>query len=294
MNAKVSVIIPTYNYGQFIAAAIESALTQTYQVSEIIVVDDGSMDDTETTVKKFGERVRYIKQQNAGVCAARNRGIENSSGNLIAFLDADDAWMPRKIEKQLAKFAEDEQYGLVHCGMREFDGKTGNTIQQFFDGGEGWVAEDILLWEKPVLIGAGGSIMVRREAIEVVGMFDTRLKNGEDWEFCLRVARKYKVGFVPELLVDYRNHGVNASKNIAEMECSTLMAWNKSFDTDDKNILRLRRQSFGNLHKVLAGSYLQSGQYYGFLRNLLWSLWFRPSLIGYYLPRVLYGKRKNF
>ena len=94
-------------------------------------------------------------------------------------------------------------------------------------GGEGWGAEDIALGEKSVITGRGGSIVVRRKVFEEVGGFDTRLKNGEDWEFCLRVARKYKIGFVRELLIDYRNHGVNASKNIAEMEGSTLMLGQK-------------------------------------------------------------------
>ena len=292
MRKTVSIIIPTYNYGRFIAEAIESALIQTYRADEIIVVDDGSTDDTEMRVKRFGERVRYIKQQNSEVSAARNKGIDNSSGDLIAFLDADDTWMPEKIEKQVAKFAEDAEIGLVHCGMREFDSTTGATIELHLDGGEGWVAEDIALGEKCVITGPGGSIVVRRKVFEDVGGFDTRLKNGEDWEFCLRVARKYKIGFVRELLVDYRNHGVNASKNIAEMERSTLMAWAKAFETDDIAVQRLRRRSYGNLHKVLAGSYLHNGQYSGFARNIVKSLWFRPAYLGYYLS-LLAGRRKG-
>ena len=200
--------------------------------------------------------------------------------------------MPEKIEKQVAKFAEDAEIGLVHCGMREFDSTTGATIELHLDGGEGWVAEDIALGEKCVITGPGGSIVVRRKVFEDVGGFDTRLKNGEDWEFCLRVARKYKIGFVRELLVDYRNHGVNASKNIAEMERSTLMAWAKAFETDDIAVQRLRRRSYGNLHKVLAGSYLHNGQYSGFARNIVKSLWFRPAYLGYYLS-LLAGRRKG-
>ncbi len=127
---------------------------------------------------------------------------------------------------------------------------------------------------------------------EDVGGFDTRLKNGEDWEFCLRVARKYKIAFVREPLVDYRNHEANASKNIAEMERSTLIAWAKAFETDDARIRPLRRRSYGNLHKVLAGSYLHSGQYAGFVRNIVKSLWFRPAYLGYYLS-LLTGLRKD-
>ena len=92
-------------------------LRQTRAADEIIVVDDGSTDDTEAVVTGFGERVRYVRQENAGVCAARNRGVAESSGDVIAFLDADDIWHPEKLEKQLEKFAEDPEIGLVHCGM---------------------------------------------------------------------------------------------------------------------------------------------------------------------------------
>jgi glycosyltransferase involved in cell wall biosynthesis len=257
-----------------------------------VVVDDGSTDETEGIVKAFGTPVRLVKQPNGGVCAARNRGLENTTGDYVAFLDADDTWLQEKVEKQVAKFAENSEIGLVHCGMREFDDKTGETLQLHLEGGEGWVAEDIALWEKPVVIGPGGSIMVRRDVVEDVGGFDTRLKNGEDWEFCLRVAQKYRVGFVREALVNYRSHGRNAHLDVKEMERSTLMAWAKAFDTDDENILRLRRRSYGNLHKVLAGSYLQNGQYPGFLRNLIKSLWFRPSYLGYYV-RLLAVRRSE-
>ena len=293
MKSKVSIIIPTYNYGRFISKAIESALAQTFPIFEIIVVDDGSTDKTKEIVKEFGEKIHYIKQENRGVCAARNNGVKNSSGDFIAFLDADDIWLPEKIEKQIAKFEVDTEIGLVHCGMREFNSETGEIIKLHLEGGEGWVADDLLLNEKSVVVGPGGSIVVKRKVYEDVGEFDENLKNGEDWEFCYRVARKYKIGFVAEILLDYRSHSVNAHLNIPQMERSTLLAWKKSFDTDDENILRLRRRSFGNLHKVLAGSYLQSGQYFDFLRNLLWSLWFRPSFIGYYLSLILQGKRKN-
>lgn len=291
MAETVSVVIPTYNFGSFIADAITSVLAQTHPAAEIIVVDDGSTDDTESIVRKFSENVRYIKQENAGVCAARNLGVAESCGKYIAFLDADDAWLPDKIEKQVAKFARDDGIGLVHCGMKEFDSESGDTLQLHLEGGEGWVAQRIALWEKPV-IGPPSSIMVRREVIDEVGGFDTRLKNGEDWEFCLRVARKYKVGFVAEVLVNYRNHGDNATKNIDEMERSTLVAWAKAFDTSDDNFLRLKRRSYANLHKVLAGSYLQSGQYGGFVRNLIKSLWFKPSFLRYYLS-LLFTRPKR-
>ncbi|HQZ82453.1 MAG TPA: glycosyltransferase family A protein [Pyrinomonadaceae bacterium] len=290
MTEKVSVIIPTYNYGRFIGEAIESVLAQTCPPAEIIVVDDGSTDGTAEVVAAFGDRVRYIRQENSGVSAARNRGVASSSGEFIAFLDADDIWEPTKLEKQLAKFAEDRGIGLVHCGMREFDSETGATIATHLDGLEGSVWRELILWEGPTIIGPGGTIVVSRQALDEVGGFDTRLKNGEDWEFCVRVARRFKVGFVPALLVDYRSHGTNATNNIAEMERSTLIAWNEVFTDGGTDLRPLRRRSFGRLHKVLAGSFRQNGECAGFLRNLVKSLWYRPSYLSYYC-RLLLDRR---
>src|SRR5689334_14706815 len=104
---NVSVVIPSFNYGRFIGEAIQSVLNQTIPVEEIIVVDDDSTDDTAIIISSFGKCVRYIKQMNAGVCAARNRGVAESSGEYIAFLDADDTWEPTKLEKQIELFSRD-------------------------------------------------------------------------------------------------------------------------------------------------------------------------------------------
>ena len=288
----ISVIIPTYNYGRFLSEAITSALQQTYEPGEIIVVDDGSTDETAEVTESFGERVKYLRQDKAGVCAARNLGVASTTGDYIAFLDADDIWEPTKLEKQMRKFEADAEVGLVHCGMREFDSTTGETLQFHLEGDEGWVAQMHLLFEKPVINASGSSIMVTRAAFDRVKGFDTRLRNGEDWEFCYRVAKEFKVGYVQEPLVQYRNHGVNATKNISEMERSSLIAWKKIFETDDDTVLMIRRRSYGNLHKVLAGSYLHNHEIGGFLRNLVKSLWYRPAYLAYY-PRLLVRRRKN-
>lgn len=278
---KVSVVIPTYNYADFIGEAIESILAQTYPVSEIIVVDDGSTDETEQVVARFGDKISYIKKENGGVCSARNTGIKNSTGDFVAFFDADDISYPTRIEKQLAKFAEDAETGLVHCGIREIDAQ-GNSVQQNLEGKEGWVADDMLLL-KPVIIGPGGTIMVKREAFQAVGVFDERLEIYEDWEFCYRVARKFKIGFVPEVLLDYHLHGKNSHSNLKKMERSLLIAFKKAFDTKEESVLRLRRESYGNFYKVLAGSSFSAGNYRMFAKYLVKSLWQKPGNIQYYL-----------
>lgn len=292
MSDKISVVIPTYNYGRFVGDAVSRVLGQTLQAGEVIVVDDGSTDETEAVVREFGDRVRYVRQENQGVCAARNAGVKMSSGDYIAFADADDVWEPTKIEKQLAKFADDPLIGLVHCGMREFDRETGETIEIHLDGQEGWVAEEVLLWERPAIIGPGGTVMVSRKAFDEAGGFDTRLKVGEDWDFCYRVARKFKVGFVPEPLVNYRSHAASAHHNVGEMERGMSMFYEKAFA--DGADLQLRRRAYGNFHRVLAGSYFTAGNYRQFLRHSALSVWNRPGNLGYFLEfpvRRLRGTR---
>jgi len=281
MNS-VSVVIPTYNYGRFIADAIGGALGQTLEPFEIIVVDDGSTDDTEKVVRGFGDRVRYIRQENAGVCASRNRGVAESKGEYVAFLDADDIWLPEKLEKQIAKFAEDRDIGLVHCGMREFDGETGDTIQLHLDGGEGSIADNLLLWKEPVIVGPGGTVVVTREAFEKSGGFDTEMKVGEDWDFCYRMARKFKVGFVPEALVNYRSHSASAHRNVNEMERGMTRFYKKAFDSADAETLKLKSRAYGNFHRVMAGSYWHSGRIGKFAAHAAKSLWYCPAGIGYF------------
>ena len=281
---SVSVIIPTYNYGRFIGEAIESVLAQSLLPAEVVVVDDGSADETESVVSLFTARgVRYIRQENAGVCAARNRGVAESTGELIAFLDADDTYEPTKLERQVAKFMEDPAVGLVHCGMREFDSETGETKRLHLDGGEEGVAENLLLWDGPVVVGPGGTIMVSRKAFEDVGGFDPQMKVGEDWDFCYRVARKYKVGFVAEPLVNYRNHGAAAHHNVENMERGMAMFYEKAFDTDDPSVLALKDRALGNYHKVMAGSYFQAGRLGKFGSHAIRSIAHRPANIGYFL-----------
>jgi len=302
---NVSVIIPTYNYGQFIGAAIEGVLGQTLRPSEIVVVDDGSTDDTADVVSRClpggdlynasfaSVKISYVKQKNAGVCAARNHGVAVSTGEYIAFADADDIWHPTKLEKQLAVFNKDADIGLVHCGMREFDGETGEYLSVTTDGMEGDVAAELLLWERPVIIGPGGTIMLTRKAFVEAGGFDTEMKVGEDWDLCYRAARKYKVGFVREALVDYRIHSAAAHRNVAEMERGMGRFYKKAFATSDQAVLKLRRRSLSNFHRVLSGSYFQAGDYGGFFKNAVKSIAYRPAAVGYFLGFPFRRLKKN-
>ena len=277
----ISVIIPTFNCERFVAGAIESALGQSVRPDEVVVIDDGSTDDTAAVIREFGEKVRYIKQSNAGVSAARNRGVAESGGEFIAFLDADDTWEPTKLEKQLAIFESDAEIGLVHSGLREFESETGETVGFRVHGKEGWVADDLLLWEEPVVNGPGCSIVVRRSAFDTVNGFDPAIKVGEDWDLCYRIARKYKVGFVREPLVNYRLHSGGAHRNIENMELGMGRFYEKAFDTDDADVLALKSRAMSNYHRTLSGSYLYAGSYGRAIKHAAKAIMYRPSSIGY-------------
>ncbi len=295
MKPCVSVVIPNYNYAHYLPQALDSVLGQTYSELEVIVVDDGSTDDSETILGSYTGHVRLIKQQNQGVAAARNRGVQESSGELVAFLDADDIWMPAKLERQVQRFVDDPELGLVHCGVEEID-YTAAHLRVRVDGLEGWVATQLLLFKRAVILGGGSGLMVPRASFEAMKGFDTRLSTSADWDFFYRVAASHRVGFVAEPLVKYRIHTGNMHANVGAMEHDMLIGYEKAFSSDNAELHRLRRQCYGNLHLVLAGSYFRAGQSYDFARHALKSLWLTPRnltrLLGFPL-RHLQRRRLN-
>ncbi|MBS1792996.1 MAG: glycosyltransferase [Acidobacteria bacterium] len=282
MNAKVSVIIPNYNYEKFISRTVESVLSQTYQNIEIIVVDDGSKDGSLDVLKGFGDRIRVVEQKNAGVSAARNHGVEVSTGELVAFLDADDVWLPEKLERQLEKMNSDPEIGLVHCSMTLID-PADNPIGEKKEGQEGRVANEFLLLKRGVVIGAGSTALVRRAVFDEAGGFDRRLSTAADWEFCYRVARLHKIGFVREPLVLYRMHGTNMHGNVKAMEHDVLIGFEKAFAGDAEDLRAIRRECYGNLYLSLAGSYFQSKKYSKFFESASKCFWYTPGNLGYFL-----------
>lgn len=196
----VSAVIPTYNRRRSIERAVDSVLAQTQPPDEVIVVDDGSTDGTaELLVARYGDRVRVLRQRNAGVSAARNHGAREARGDYIAFLDSDDIWLPHRLERQLA-LAAASGAGLVVCNVRRVNsaGQEVNVFdrrQQF--PRDGRVLEHALL--NPAL--APPSVLVRREAFVAVGGFDESLTTAEDIDLMLKLALGTEVAVVPEVLV---------------------------------------------------------------------------------------------
>jgi glycosyltransferase involved in cell wall biosynthesis len=289
MKPLVSVIIPNYNYAKYLREAVDSVLSQTYQHIEIIVVDDGSKDKSREIIESYGEKIKSILQKNQGVSAARNNGVAESKGEYIAFLDADDAWLPAKIEMEMEMFVADPEIGMVHVSIVEM-GDAGNRLLERMDGMAGWISEEFLRFERPVVLGGGSGILVRRNAFDEVGGFDTRLSTSADWDFFYQVSSRFKVAFVPEILLKYRIHGSNMHGNIKVMEHDMMLGYEKAFANGAK---ANRRQCYGNLHKVLAGSYFRSGQYLEFVRHAMISIFKTPSNFGYFVGFPIRQLRKR-
>lgn len=286
---KVSVIIPNYNYANYISRTIDSVLAQTYKNLEIIVIDDGSKDNSLETLKKYGDKITVLTQQNQGVSRARNNGTANSNGEYIAFLDADDIWLPEKLETQMQRFFDDAEIGLVHCSM-DFIDPNDQPCGENYNGMEGNVAEEFLRFEKGVVVGAGSTGVVTRRIFDELGGFDERLSTAADWDFCYRLATKYKLGFVRKPLVLYRIHNSNMHGNIAVMEHDMMLGFDKAFDGETK---LNRRECYGNLHKTLAGSYFRAKKYKDFVRQAAKSILAQPLNLGYFAKYPLRFLKKK-
>lgn len=214
---QISVIIPVYNRGKLITRAINSVLNQTFEDFELIIVDDGSTDVTVKIIKEEyqDERIQlFVLKTNKGGSAARNIGIENSSGRYIAFLDSDDEWMPTKLEKQLAVFNSQklENLGAVGCGRKliiQNDGtvKTKNRIPEKLLGN---LHRKLLTGKAfpgtPLWPGGTSTIMIKKECFEKIGNFDINLRAAQEHDLYIRLSKFYQFAAVPEVLINYYIH----------------------------------------------------------------------------------------
>jgi glycosyltransferase involved in cell wall biosynthesis len=215
---KFNVVITSYNYGLYIRESLASVLSQTYDNFEVIIVDDGSQDGTKEIVSTYSSdtRIKYFYQDNAGQPKAKNRGICESRGEFIAFLDADDIWMPSKLEKQLALFA-DPEVGVVYSRRQWIDP---NGVE--ISGNERMLQRGMILDQIFVdNFVCFSSSVIRRSYLEQVGYFDESLPMGIDYDLWIRLASVCKFDFVDEPLVKYRTGHSNLSKNtMKRYECA--------------------------------------------------------------------------
>ena len=209
IRALVSAVIPTFNYGHFVGDAVESALGQTYPHLEVIVVDDGSTDDTQRVLSRFGSRIRYVYQNNRGLSAARNTGIRLANGDWVALLDADDVWHPQKTEVQLAAGQSAPDVGLI--------GSLPTTVlPPALDAAPSIRALSVRDFLLSIRTGPSGTL-IRRTCFDAVGLFDESLKSIEDRDMWLRIAARFPAVQISSPCWWYRPHEGQMSRRASRM-----------------------------------------------------------------------------
>lgn len=246
---QVSVIIPTYNRADMIGDAIRSVLDQTYGNWELIVVDDGSTDDTRAVVAGFNDpRTHYVFQQNRGLPAARNTGIRAAQGIYIAFLDSDDCFLPQKLAWQVAALDAEPDTGLVASGYIETD-----AMLQPLREVASWHAHPELstpqwLQTCPFI---SSSVLVRRAWLERVGLFDEDMRYIEDWDLWLRLAHAgCRMRWVERIVSCYRFHGSNMVRDTTRMRDGMIRMLDKFYAQTalPDELLALRDRAYASIH----------------------------------------------
>lgn len=222
-DVPVGVIVPMYNAERTVRATLDSVCLQTYPALDIIVVDDGSTDGSASIVESHARRdprIRLLRQENAGVAAARNLGAASTGAEFLAFVDADDLWAPTKIAQQLAALQQGGPIaGFAYCWFAQIDAESRVYSLNNRPLTEGWVLQTLC---RNNFVGNGSSMMLRRAAFDAAGGFDPSLRarnaqGCEDMLMCLRVAEQFEFRVVPQFLVGYRMTNTNMSSDVQQM-----------------------------------------------------------------------------
>lgn len=257
---QVSVVIPTFNYGHLVCDAVDSVLAQAYRNIEVIVVDDGSTDDTRERLAKYGERIRYHYQPNAGLSAARNTGISLAKGDLIALLDSDDAFHPKKLLCQVEYLKARPEIGLVAtnsfsdepCVWHDHASADISVHTSTLE------LEDVVVKSRFV----PSSVLIRRECFEKAGLFEAELRSVEDRDMWIRIAAQFRITLITLPLTWYRQTPGSMSRNASRMEQCEREVLEKAFRSPALSQRRfLRRRALSIAATSAAYMYLESGRY---------------------------------
>lgn len=220
----VSIIVPTFNRSMLLKRALDSIYKQSYSDYEIIVVDDGSTDETAQMISELYPDVNYIYQSNSGVSASRNKGLDNAKGEWLAFLDSDDEWLPEKLEKQIDELKSKSDYKVCHTEeVWVRNGVRVNQMKKHKKSG-GWIFRQCL----PICAMSPSSIVINRSVFDDIGEFDITLPACEDYDLWLRITVKYPVLFIEQpQIIKYGGHEDQLSKKYWGMDKFRIKALQK-------------------------------------------------------------------
>ena len=281
----ISVIIPAYNYAQYLPIAIRSVLAQTFQDFEIIIVDDGSTDDTHSVVSEFVDpRIDYIYQENQGLAAARNTGIRSSHGLYIALLDADDAFYPAKLELQLRELSENPDISIIFTGW-DFVLQSGKLIRH----ARPW--EDNLNLDLESLLTnpqfSSSTALIRRDVFDRVGYFDRYLYRSEDFDFFIRAAANgCKMRWVKMVLCTYCIHQANMTKNDYHLN-DPVDVLDRFFQLHKEMDDSLTREAYSRVYLKNASIYYQVGLVEEAKKSIDKAIECKPELMYGDIPKIV-------
>ncbi len=266
---EISVIIPAYNAGKYIDETIRCVLMQTFTDWELIIVNDGSTDLTAEIIDRYSSgKIKVFHKKNSGVSDSRNFGARHASGLYYCFLDADDLLTGDCLEVRIHKVRK-EPSKLFHNDIEEIDDK-GVKRNNVFSGISGNVLDKMLRWEETTIPGPS-SIILSKEMFAAVNGFDVNLSTAADQDFFIRVAEKYAIERIPEILTLYRIHPTNMHQNIPLMEKDHIAVFKKAAKNNLFKSFLFKQKCFSNLYLILAGSWWKEGNnkkrasYYMFL-----------------------------
>lgn len=248
-----SIIVPTYNRENLLKRAIDSILSQTFRDFELIIIDDGSTDNTKEVVETYkDDRIIYIYKENGGINSARNRGLKVARGEYIAFCDSDDDWLPEKLEKHMKKYQEDSEIKVVYelTGIVEKENGEEKIILARSDVCEGWCYKEVL---EQGFLTSPTFLSCKKECFDKIGMLPMDLSNCEDDEFCFQLCKYFKVGLVKEILGIYREDANNRISSDRKLCADDFFKFQEKWSEEVRRIC-------GN--KVLSRRYFQASYNY--------------------------------
>jgi glycosyltransferase involved in cell wall biosynthesis len=271
--ASISAVIPAYNSEETVGDCLKSVLAQTEPPVDVIVIDDGSTDGTAETARAVDPSIRVVSTSNRGVSAARNLGVEMARGDFVAFLDADDAWHPEKLERQTPTVSSGAVMSTTGASVVDAAGVEIDRAIPSTDESD----QSAALLTKFMIFGLISSAVIDRRVYQSIGGCSTALQQCADWDLFLRVAARGGIAVVPEPLIIRRVHEANMSRDLDRLARESRLTLDRYFAEHGHDSRRLERRARGATEVMLAGSYFYKGSRKDSARCMLRALRYDPS-----------------